>query len=200
MPWRGAIKTIGQDPIRHQVCDRYREPSRTFAGVIQVMVASSPELADFYAGCYDRLVRAMTLAAGSRDVGEELVQDAFIRLIPRWSTVSTYEDPEAWVRRVAFRLLSNRSRHLRTVFKVLPRLSAAAPAQPPVEGLAVDVARALAQLSVSHREVVILHDLLDLPVEQIATELGIPVGTVKSRLSRARAALAPFLREDTHDV
>jgi RNA polymerase sigma-70 factor (ECF subfamily) len=161
------------------------------------MVAASPELAEFYAGCYDRLVRVMTLAAGSREAGEELVQDAFIRLIPRWSTISTYDDPEAWVRRVAFRLLSNRSRHLRTVFKVLPRLSAPAPAPPIIEGLAVDVARALARLPVNQREVVILHDLLDLPVDQIASDLGIPVGTVKSRLSRARTALAPLLREDT---
>jgi RNA polymerase sigma-70 factor (ECF subfamily) len=38
--------------------------------------------------------------------------------------------------------------------------------------------------------VIVLHYLLDLPVDQVAAELGVPVGTVKSRLARARAALA----------
>jgi RNA polymerase sigma-70 factor (ECF subfamily) len=40
---------------------------------------------------------------------------------------------------------------------------------------------------------------LGLDIEQIARELGVPAGTVKSRLSRARAALAPLLREDVND-
>jgi DNA-directed RNA polymerase specialized sigma24 family protein len=44
--------------------------------------------------------------------------------------------------------------------------------------------------------VIVLHYLLDLSVEQVATELGVPPGTVKSRLSRARTALAPLLSEE----
>ncbi len=49
---------------------------------------------------------------------------------------------------------------------------------------------ALRRLSLRHRQVLVLHYLVDLPVEEIARELGVAVGTAKSRLSRARQALA----------
>ena len=45
----------------------------------------------------------------------------------------------------------------------------------------------------AQRKAVVLHHLLDLPVDQVAVELGVPVGTVKSRLARARGALATRL-------
>jgi RNA polymerase sigma-70 factor (ECF subfamily) len=54
--------------------------------------------------------------------------------------------------------------------------------------------RALATLPLEQRQVVVLHHLLDLPVEEVARVLRLPVGTVKSRLGRARQALAPVLR------
>jgi RNA polymerase sigma-70 factor (ECF subfamily) len=56
-----------------------------------------------------------------------------------------------------------------------------------------DLRDALATLPRAHREVVILHYLADLPVDEIAQLLDVPVGTVKSRLSRARSALAAKL-------
>lgn len=65
-----------------------------------------------------------------------------------------------------------------------------------VEGL--DVRQALARLPVRQRSAVVLHHLVGLPVEQVAQELQIPVGTVKSRVSRARKSLQPLLLEDTH--
>ena len=52
---------------------------------------------------------------------------------------------------------------------------------------------ALQELPEGHREVVVLHYLVDLPVARIADELGVAPGTVKSRLSRARSALAATL-------
>jgi RNA polymerase sigma-70 factor (ECF subfamily) len=45
-----------------------------------------------------------------------------------------------------------------------------------------------------------LHYLLGFDVARVAAELGIPSGTVKSRLSRSRAALAPLLTEETADA
>jgi RNA polymerase sigma-70 factor, ECF subfamily len=50
-------------------------------------------------------------------------------------------------------------------------------------------------LSVAHRQVVVLYYLADLPVEQVAAELRVPVGTVKARLARARGALAARLAD-----
>ena len=58
--------------------------------------------------------------------------------------------------------------------------------------------RALAALPAAQRAVVVLHRL-GLDTEAIARELDIPHGTAKSRLARARATLAPLLRQDVTD-
>jgi RNA polymerase sigma-70 factor (ECF subfamily) len=106
--------------------------------------------------------------------------------------------PEAWVRSVAFKILSNRFRRSRNAAAASRRASYAVQMSE-VSGDSVDVGRALAALPIEQREVVVLHHLLDLPVAEIASSLGVPIGTVKSRLSRARAALAPLLGEESFD-
>jgi RNA polymerase sigma-70 factor (ECF subfamily) len=164
-------------------------------------MSQTPAPADpraFYAACYPRLVGVLALAAGSRADAEEVVQDAFVRLLPRWSTVSQYDDPEAWIRKVAFRLLSTRARRFRTGVRVMARLRPVASTPGPgPDGIAVR--EALAALPLTQREVVVLHYYVDLSVDAIAAELGVAVGTVKSRLSRARTSLAPLLSEGITD-
>ncbi len=58
------------------------------------------------------------------------------------------------------------------------------------------LARGFARLSVQHRTVIVLRHMLDLPQEQVAEALDIPVGTVASRLSRALKALRAALEAD----
>jgi RNA polymerase sigma-70 factor, ECF subfamily len=155
---------------------------------------------DLYAACYDRLVRVLTLVAGDRAEAEDVVQEAFVRLVPRWSKISTYDDPEAWVRAVAFRILSNRFRRARNAVVAARRSGELRRDQgSEISTDGVDIARALALLPLGQRQVVVMHHLLDLPVDEIAHALGVPVGTVKSRLSRARVALAPLLHEGSPD-
>jgi RNA polymerase sigma-70 factor (ECF subfamily) len=55
----------------------------------------------------------------------------------------------------------------------------------------VDLANALRGLSLGQRQAVVLHHLVGLPVQEVAEQLGVPVGTVKARLSRGRAARPP---------
>nr|WP_246280065.1 sigma-70 family RNA polymerase sigma factor [Nocardioides daedukensis] len=136
----------------------------------------------------------MTLVAGSRGVAEDAVQEAFVRLLPKWSRVSRYEDPSAWVRRVAYNILIDRQRARGRASRLLERISSREATQyhddyPSLDGFD----DALAQLSITHRQVLILYFVEDLSVDQIATELMVPSGTVKSRLSRARAAIEEFL-------
>ena len=59
--------------------------------------------------------------------------------------------------------------------------------------------RALATLTQEQRAVIVLHHYVGLSVEEIARELSVPAGTVKSRLGRGRAALVPRLREGIDD-
>jgi RNA polymerase sigma-70 factor (ECF subfamily) len=90
-------------------------------------------------------------------------------------------------------LASDGFRRVRRRLAVMVRLRVELePRQPPpaeVPGLA----EALRALPMAQRKAVVLHHLLDLPVDQVAVELGVPVGTVKSRLARARGALATLL-------
>lgn len=145
------------------------------------------DFAAFYAATCPRLVAVLMRVAGSREDAEELVQEAFVRLVPRWEAVRRYDDPEAWVRSVAFRLTTSRWRRTRTAATAVLRLGPPGHVSAPGEA-AVTVDRLLAGLSVAHRQVLVLHHGLGLPVEDVARELSLPVGTVKSRLSRARAA------------
>ena len=60
--------------------------------------------------------------------------------------------------------------------------------------LSIDVQRALLEVPEDFRAVMILHDVQDLPQEEVAAILGVPVGTVKSRLHRGAVALAEGAR------
>ncbi len=160
-------------------------------------MTDDPALRELYASSYVRLVRVVAVVCGSTSDAEEAVQDAFVALVGQWATVAAYDDPEAWVRRVALRRASNRRRTVVRGLRALRRHGPPPDAAGPT-GDAVDLRRALAALPRAQREVLLLQDL-GLGLADIARQLDIPVGTVKSRLSRARAALTPLLREDLPD-
>lgn len=120
-----------------------------------------------------------------------------MRLLPRWAEVGRYDDPEAWVRKVAFRLLSNRFRQLRRLLRSGP--DEAERTLPPPDSARVDIVHALAALPLGQRQVIVLHYLLDMSIDAVADALHIPIGTVKSRLARAREALAPLLEDKEID-
>jgi RNA polymerase sigma factor (sigma-70 family) len=104
------------------------------------------------------------------------------------------DNREAWVRTVALNRLRHGWRHASVVKKYQARVPG------PQVGVEVGpehvaIVTALSQLDLDQRQVVVLHHLADLATADIATELGIPEGTVKSRLARARARLADLLDE-----
>jgi RNA polymerase sigma-70 factor (ECF subfamily) len=152
-----------------------------------------PDFEDFYAAVFDRLVGQLFLITGNLQDAEDAVQEALTRAALRWSKLRRYRVPEAWVRRVAMNLASDGFRRFRRRLAVAVRLRADLESR---EAAALEVPGlmdALRALPVAQRKVVVLHHLLDLPVEQVAAELDVPVGTVKSRLARARGALAERL-------
>lgn len=142
---------------------------------------------------YQRLVSVVGAIGGNRDEAEDAVQDAFVRLVAHWPRVSRYDDPEAWLRMTALRLASNRRRKALNGGRVLLRLRPESHVQPP-SGAAVDVERALGALPERQRAVLVLHQL-GLDHHEIGVALGVPVGTVKSRMSRARTTLSALLTE-----
>jgi RNA polymerase sigma-70 factor (ECF subfamily) len=154
------------------------------------------EVAELYVAACPRLIGLLTVLGGSHADAEEVAQESFVRLLEHWPKVRTYEDPEGWVRTVAIRMLISRRRRRVTAASGMRVLASRLRSeQPPVDS-ETDLTAALATLPVAHRAVVVLHHVYDLPVDEVAARLRIPVGTVKSRLSRARAALAPFLDDE----
>ena len=154
---------------------------------------------EFYASNYGRLVVQMYAVTGNLADAEDAVQEAFARASVRWGRISGYDSPEGWVRRVALNLAFTGLRRARRLLEVLNR----APAPPPVPPLPVDslaLVAALKALPLGFRQVLVLHYLADLPVERVAGELGIAVGTAKSRLARAREALARQLVDGGEEV
>ena len=147
---------------------------------------------EFFAASYGRLVGLLFAFLHDRAQAEDAVQDAFASALLRWPVVRGYHDPEAWVRKVAFRRAIDHHRRTARQLRTLLRLGPP-PSLPPVGAEHVDLVRALRKLPVTQREVLVLHYVAELAVERVAAELGLPVGTVKSRLARGRAALAHHL-------
>jgi RNA polymerase sigma-70 factor (ECF subfamily) len=148
----------------------------------------------FYVQAWPRLVGQLYPFTGDLAAAEDAVQEAMVAAAGRWQRVSAYDAPEAWVRRVAIRRASNGFRRARRQAGLLVRLGPP-PAVPAVDPGDLVLLDALASLPRKYREVLVLHHLADLAVEQVAAELGIPAGTVKTRLVEARRRLAVLLEE-----
>ncbi|WP_430783206.1 RNA polymerase sigma factor [Actinoplanes sp. G11-F43] len=148
----------------------------------------------FYAAAVRRVVLYLYAACGDRSEAQDIAQEAFARAWQHWGRVSAYEDPEAWVRTVAWRLMLNRWRGLRRWLAARSRLGSPETTGAPSPDR-VAVVGALQRIPAAQRQAVALHYLLDMPVQEVAATLGVPVGTIKARLSRARAALGRLLED-----
>jgi RNA polymerase sigma-70 factor (ECF subfamily) len=162
-------------------------------------MATDDSFARFYAAVYPRLVGQLLAVTGDLHDAEDVAQEALARASTRWAHLREFEVPEAWVRRVAFNLAISGLRRARRRLLVVARLGP--PAQvPALSPDRVALLQALARLPLRHREVLVLHHGVGLPVAQIAGELGVPVGTVKSWLARGRARLAGLLAEEQQET
>jgi RNA polymerase sigma-70 factor (ECF subfamily) len=153
-----------------------------------------PRLADFsefYAAHFHSLTVQLFAHTGDLTEAQDVVQEAFTRALSRWSRLLTYDDPAAWVRRVAWNLATSRWRRVRTAVAFARRQREEVVPGPSPDRVAL--VGALARLPERQRQAVVLHYLGDLPLGAIATELGVAEGTVKSWLHRARTALAEQL-------
>lgn len=147
---------------------------------------------------YRRLVAQVFGLIGDLAEAEDAVQEAFAKVLASPRSFVQADDSERWLRVVALNVARTRYRR-RWVFDRLVRAGRVEIAPAAVPGLSADrvaLLTALRQLAPPTREAVVLHHLADLPVDEVAATLGVPVGTVKARLSRGRATLARFLTDD----
>ncbi|MFB9388871.1 SigE family RNA polymerase sigma factor [Streptomyces coeruleoprunus] len=157
-------------------------------------MSASTDFDEFYTATARRLVAAVYAATGDLTEAEDAVQEAYARAWQRWDRLTREGDPTAWVRTVALRLAISSWRRARN--RIRAHITHGPP--PDLPGLGperVALVRALQALKAHERTVLVLHHLLDLPVQQVARETGLSEGAVRTRLSRARRALAAHLRD-----
>ncbi|MBF4766702.1 SigE family RNA polymerase sigma factor [Nocardioides agariphilus] len=147
---------------------------------------------DFYRSTSPRLLRYCYALTGELGEAQDVAQETYLRAWRHWREVSAHPAPEAWLRLTASRLATDRWRRLAGLRRAVTRTGQPAPADPPSEDV-VALTAALRQIPADQRRALAMHYLLDLPVSEIALELEVPVGTVKSWLSRGRTALAAQL-------
>jgi RNA polymerase sigma-70 factor (ECF subfamily) len=153
---------------------------------------ASPEA--MFKAHYTRLVRALAVVGGDREAAADAVQEAFIQACLRWDRISRYDDPVAWVRRVALNRLSNQRRSLVRRLRALARSGEPEPTpEPSLDGL--DLADALRRLPDQQRTAVALHYIEGLKVREVAQAMNVTDGTVNRHLHRARETLRPVLEE-----
>ena len=157
-------------------------------------MAGAQALDELYDASYRRLVVQLFAVCGVLADAEDAVQEAFVTALRKRSDLARVANPEAWLRTVAFNQLRGGWRHASVVRRYqgrVPGPQGAVEASPEH----VAIVTALGEVDLDQRRVVVLHYLADLGIAEIAAELGVPEGTVKSRLSRARAKLAHLLDE-----
>jgi RNA polymerase sigma-70 factor (ECF subfamily) len=148
----------------------------------------SPEASfdDFVIRSRTHLLSYIHALTGDIQASQDIAQETFIRAWKKWPVLHRYENPEAWSRHVAHNLsvgLWRRRLSARRGRGVEPE-----PVGEPEIGH-LDIAVALRHLPKDQRNAVIMHGVLDMSSEQIASELRVPVGTVKSWISRGKSSL-----------
>lgn len=181
-------------------------------------IEAGGELIETSQRTFERLLRphlrqlhrlAYHLTGGAQDA-EDLLQDVLMKLFQRTDELSSIVDLAPWISRVMYNLYIDQRRRSRTrrFNFTQPRVGelpeedelhrVPSPAPGPEDDASVQldirrVDRALVALSDEHRIVVLLHDGEEYTMEEIASITGVPVGTVKSRLHRARDRLRQLL-------
>ena len=134
--------------------------------------------------------------AGSRERADDLAQLAFLRAVDALPRFDGERPFGAWLKRIVINVAIDDIRRLRRSPLPLEWFSEARAATPaPSTNNYDELVEAVRGLQPARRQIIVLHYWLDLSVDEIAAHLGLPFGTVASRLSRARADLRETLRE-----
>ncbi|RZV37160.1 MAG: RNA polymerase sigma factor [Chromatiales bacterium] len=155
---------------------------------------------------FDRLYRLAFRLTGRKAEAEDLFQELLIKAFGKLDDLVSIDEPGSWLCRVMYNLFIDEQR--RFARRRMQTVEEGALPGDGLEGFAGtdnpernqqrleqlrELDAALAQLSDEHRIIVLLHDTEGYKLEEIHELIGVPVGTVKSRLHRARARLREIL-------
>ena len=144
--------------------------------------------------------RAAYAVTADRGLADDAGQEAFVKAFAALSQFDETQPFPPWLKRIAINAAVDslrRTRRLEVVHDEHSSFRVWALGEHADEDLhRWAVADAVAALGAAKRVVVVLHYWLDLPLEEIAGVLGLPIGTIASRLSRAKDELRAVLEEE----
>ncbi len=152
---------------------------------------------DYYARDYRSLVGLAHVLTGNQWAAEDLVQEAMATAHRKWDTISGYEKPDAWVRRVMVNRSTSRFRKLRTETKTLVRLRGLREETITLTDSNNDVWDAVRSLPTKQSHAIALYYWDDMSIAQIAAILDVSTETVKTHLKRARSTLGSVLGDSS---
>ena len=150
-------------------------------------------------GAGDRLHAVAHRILRDTDLAEDATQQALLAI---WRDLPQLRDParfDAWSYRLLVRACYGEARRTRRWSPNVRLLPVDDPDPSDDVSSVVDrdqLERGFRRLSIDHRAVVVLHHYLDLPLDEVADALGVPVGTVRSRLHHAMRGLRAALEAD----
>jgi RNA polymerase sigma-70 factor, ECF subfamily len=157
----------------------------------------SPDEAEFdafFRRSSKRLLGQAFLLTADSARAQDLTQEAFVRAWTHWTSIAQYEDPEAWTRRVLHNLCISDWRKRSRRPSAGRGQSDVSPAPDEDHLLLLG---ALRSLPPNQAKALVLHDGLGFTVAEVAAEMSVPEGTVKSWMTRARARAGAALGEPT---
>jgi RNA polymerase sigma-70 factor (ECF subfamily) len=171
--------------------------------VVRAQHGDEEAFASLAVACGDRLHAVAHRILRDIELAEDATQQALLSI---WRDLPQLRDParfDAWSYRLLVRACyaeGRRTRHSMTTLHLLPVDQPAG-----AEDLASvadrdQLERGFRRLSIDHRAVVVLHHYLDMPLDEVADTLGVPVGTVRSRLHHAMRGLRAALEADERPV
>ena len=170
-----------------------------FTLTLELPALMQHDIEPYFRAHYGRLVRALTLVCGNEEAAADAVQEAFVKAHLKWRTVSQYDDPVGWVRRVAINRLRDGHRSNQRKDRAIDRLSRREPTtveayEPSTSASETErLAAALADLPRQQRAAVALYYLDGLSVAETAAALELSEGAVKFHLHQARERLRMLL-------
>jgi RNA polymerase sigma-70 factor (ECF subfamily) len=150
-----------------------------------------------------RLDGAAWLILRDAEQAKDAVQNCLVRA---WRDLPTLRDPDrfdAWLHRLLVRACIDEARRLRRHRLTVDLTTIDVPSPERPESAIADrdqLERGFLRLDPEMRAVIVLHHYLDLPLPEVATTLGIPLGTAKSRLHRALHQLRAALDADARQA
>lgn len=141
----------------------------------------------------DALLRAGVRLCGSREAAEDAVQETYLQAWKYWHTFQQGTNCRSWLFRILFNVIKKRRLEQRTIPLEEAEAGNILQFEPSREIEQGEVLEVFERLAVEHRAVLLLITVEELSYKEAAFALGVPVGTVMSRLSRARTQLRRLL-------